>query len=165
MMRNKVKGFTLMELLCVISILGIISLLSYPNINKMMEAQSLNMSVKMLVNDLRFAKMYGISKNVTTVVIRFNGDTGSGIYTGYDIYYPHNLSGNSTLKHVDFPKEVIVDGWNSTFSNARSENRIEFRSDGSVDPACTIVVKDTKNNNKKYVTLTIGYTRIMEVVK
>lgn len=159
------KGFTLVELLCVISIMGIMALVQYPNINRMVEAQRLNQNTRVLISDLRYAKMYGISKNVPSVFVRFNGDVSRGEYNSYDIYQMKNLSGSCVLKHVDFDSEIIVDGFESTFSNTTSENKIEFRSDGSVNPPCTIVLKDIQNKNKKYITLTIGYTRIMEVQK
>lgn len=163
MYKIKHRGFTLIELLSVILIIGILSLIEYPNINKMVESQRLNGTVKVLINDLRYAKMYGVSKNVPSVFVRFNGDISRGEYTGYDVYQMKDLGVSSILKHVDFNRDIIVDGFDSTFSSASSENRIEFRSDGSVNPPCTIVVKDIDTNNKKYITLTIGYTRIMEV--
>jgi prepilin-type N-terminal cleavage/methylation domain-containing protein len=162
-MKKKHLGFTLVELICVVAVLGVMALIEVPSVSRMLEAQRLKLMAEDMVNDLRFAKMYAVSHNVTSVFVKFNGDIDSGIYQGYDIYYPQNLEKNSILKHVDFSNKVIVDGGESTFSSARSENRLEFRCDGSVSPACTIVVKDIENNDKKYITLTIGYTRIMEV--
>lgn len=164
-MFKKLWGFTLVELVCVVAVLGIMALIGAPSVDGLIKGERLRLSTMEMVSDLRFAKMYGVSHNVASVFVRFNGDSDRGIYLGYDVYYPQNLGGNSILKHVDFPGGIIVDGGESTFSSVVSENRLEFKGDGSVSPACTIVVKDTEKGNKRYITLTIGYTRIMEVNK
>jgi prepilin-type N-terminal cleavage/methylation domain-containing protein len=162
--RMKRNGFTLIELICVLAIMGILMTIAVPSFSQMTRVEKLDISVKALVNDLRYAKMYAVSKNVTSVYVRFNGDVSKGIYTGYKIYYPNNLE-HPVLKEVVFSGGIIVDGWSSTFSNVSGENVIEFKNDGSAYPACTIVLKDTLGGEMKYITLTIGYTRIMEVQK
>ena len=162
--KNEKSGFTLVEVVCVLAIIGIIMATVIPAINQMTRVKKLDISVKALVNDLRFAKMYAVSRNVTSVFVRFKGDVSTGIYTGYKIYYPNNIQ-HPNLKDVLFNEGIIVDGWSSTFSNVSGENVIEFKNDGGVYPACTIVLKDSLSGEKKNITLTIGYTRIMEVRK
>jgi prepilin-type N-terminal cleavage/methylation domain-containing protein len=162
--RMKRTGFTLIELICVLAIMGILMTIAVPSFSQMSRIEKLDISVKGLVNDLRYAKMYAVSRNITSVFVRFSGDVSKGIYTGYKIYYPNNML-QPVLKEVVFYEGIIVDGWSSTFSNVSGENIIEFKNDGSVYPACTIVLKDSLRGEMRYITLTIGYTRIMEVQK
>lgn len=165
MERNIRKGFTLIEVLCLIAIIGIISSIAYPSISLLVKEDRLKLSSKMLVNDIRYAKMYAVSKGYNaTIKVRFIGNSNTGIYTGYIILNTANLT-NSKLKEKYFYPGVIIDGWKSTFSSGSEENTIEFFSNGSVDPACTIVLKDKETGETQNITLTIGYTRIMEIEK
>lgn len=156
------KGYTIIELICVIAIIGIMAGLSYPSIKGLLSSERLNLSSKVLINDLRYAKMYAVSKNITSVYVKFTGDADKGIYSGYMIYYPNNMA-NPVLINKNFDDEIIIDGKNSTFGTANTSDIIEFKPDGSVYPACTIVIRDTDSGDSKKITLTIGYTRIMEI--
>ena len=161
---KKNKGYTLIEMICVMAILGIICSICYPNLNGFIRGQRLNVCTKMLVNDLRYAKMYAVSKNYPVINVMFIGDVGKEIYSGYKIYVPGSME-NATLKEKSFYKEIIVDGGKSTISSGIAQNIIEFHAGGYAYPACTIAVCDTFSGKTKNITLSIGYTRIMEVIK
>lgn len=67
-----------------------------------------------------------------------------------------------SLKKVNIPKGVLIctRGEGSTFN---VDDKIIFKPAGNVAPfACTIALKDVDSGKKKYITLTIGFTRIME---
>lgn len=163
--RNISKGFTLIELLCLLAIIGIVSSIAYPSLSYLVKADRLRLSSKILVNDLRYAKMYAVAKSYNaTIKVKFIGASGSEIYKGYRISNTANLT-NDKLKETYFYPGIIIDGWRSTFASDESENTIEFFSNGSVSRACTIVLKDTETGETKNITLTIGYTRIMEIEK
>lgn len=150
------KGFTLVELICVISIMVIIGAISYPSVSAFLRADRLNTATDTLINDLRYAKMYAITNNIDVKVL-LNRLGASYEYDGYKIY----LGPTMTIKQVKFPLNVYVDGIHSTFD---TNGKMEFNTSGSVSPfACTIMLKDRETGKTSEITLTIGYTRIMKV--
>lgn len=162
MIIKKTKGITLIELICVIAIMGIVGSIMYPSLKDLESGNQLSLQTDIMVNDLRYAKMYAVSRNITSVYVRFTGNGSIDSYTGYKIYYPNNLV-NVTLKVVTFYNRVIVDGLNSTFSTKSAKDLLEFYSSGNVYPVCSIIMKDTETGRTKKITLTTDYTRIMEV--
>lgn len=157
------RGFTLIELLCTIAIMSIIAAISYPDVETYINKDRLDIAAWELVNNLRYAKMYAISKNVTAVHVMFLGDTGDGEYKRYIIYTLPAQGSSMTLKDVNLPENVCICRYKSTFSRPNSENKLIFKTNGSVNPACTITLLDKKTGEESAVTLTIGYTRIMKV--
>lgn len=151
------KGFTLIEIVCVIAISCIVMSICYPNIKNVMNDIKLNESSYLLVNDLRYSKMYAVYKNFGEVKVRFMSDGDSEKYNSYLIYCPAQVD-KMKIKRVTLPKGIYVSKCDSTFS----DGIITFRNNGSVQPACTIILNDEDTGNKRKVTLTIGYTRIME---
>jgi prepilin-type N-terminal cleavage/methylation domain-containing protein len=153
------KGFSLIEIVCVISIIGVVSSIAYPLLNIFIDKNKLNAASYMLVNDLRFAKMHAISKNSTAISVFFVEDEEKKNYNGYYIYDPTNYSAE-TLKKVRLSEGIVISKIESTFE----QSKIKFQTNGSVSPhACSIVLRNFKTGQKSTITLTIGFTRIMEV--
>lgn len=165
MRRIRRRGFTLIELVCVLGLIGIMSSIAYPSIRSLLKADRLKLSSKLLINDIRYAKMYAVAKGYkATTLVRFLRDDKSGTYIGYRILDTGNVN-HEILKERYFYHGVIIDGDNSTFSSGNKVDTLEFFSNGSVEPACTIVLKDLDTGKSKKITLTIGFTRIMELEK
>ena len=156
------KGFTLIEMLCVLAIISIIVGIHTLNLTTFTAELKLRLATKELINDLRFAKMYAVSNYSSTTKLQFYGEVAKNTFSCYKIYDPSKMAG-STIKDVKLKENIVIDGMHSTFSEGYVAKDIEFRFNGSVDPACTIALKDTINNKLRYITLTIGYTRAMEV--
>lgn len=156
------KGFTLVEIICVISILSILFAISYPSYNYFLRKDRLKVVTGELIENLKYAKTYAINHDGSNVNVLIES---SDINKGYDSYWIYMPSEgyNMTLKKVYLPKGVWIckRGEGSTFN---IDNKIVFRPAGNVAPfACTIALKDLDTGKKKFITLTIGFTRIMEV--
>lgn len=159
------KGFTLMEIICTLAVISIILLITAPSVTGYVRKDRLKIATDEIVNDLRYAKMHAVSKAQTDVTVEFKKSQES--IDGFD-YYALSFYENGTkkeIKKVSLPMRVRicsrVDG--STFDMT---NRIVFQPAGNVSPfACTVAVKDIDTGKKENITLTIGYTRIMRVVK
>jgi prepilin-type N-terminal cleavage/methylation domain-containing protein len=158
------KGFTLVEILCVLAIISIIAGIHNLNLNAFTASLKLKLATRELIHDLRFAKMYAASNYSATTKLQFYGEVAGDTFTSYKIYV-QNRNVGTTLKEVKLKKNIVVDCAHSTFGVSYGAKSIEFRYNGSVKPACTIALKDTVNNKLRYITLTIGYTRAMEVDK
>lgn len=155
------KGFTLVELMCVISIILIMCGAAYPTIGSFLRKDRLKRATQELVVDLKYAKTYAISHHSSPVSILFEARAGGGGFDGYWIYLPSG-GYSMTLKRVYLPKGVIIcprgDG-----TTINIDNKLYFKPGGNVAPfACTIALKDLDTGIKRYITLTIGFTRIME---
>lgn len=156
------KAFTLIELICILGIISIVFGIAYPTIKFYIRKDKLRMATETLINDLRYAKMYAMTNNNQGVNVRFENSGGIGGFDSYLIYNPSNMA-KMTIKKVSLPSGVRICSRNegSTFN---TDNIVTFKPEGNVSPfACTIVIKDIFTGKKKYITLTIGFTRIMEV--
>jgi prepilin-type N-terminal cleavage/methylation domain-containing protein len=158
------KGFTLIEIICVLAIISIIAGIHNLNLSAWSANLKLKIATRELINDLRFSKMYAASNYNSTIKLLFNGEKAGDTFSGYKIYDVSRISG-ATIKDVKLKENIVIDGIHSTFYGISGGKYIEFHYNGSVSPACTIALKDTINNKLRYITLTIGYTRAMEVVR
>lgn len=155
------KGFTLVELICVIAVITIISIVAYPSYSHYISKDRLKLATQELIQNLKYAKTYAINHASSSVNVLFQSSDELKGYDNYRIYIPSGGS-SMTLKQVKLPKGVWIctHSEGSTFS---LDNKLVFRTTGNVLPyACTIALKDMDTGKKKYITLTIGFTRIME---
>lgn len=156
------KAFTLIEIICTLAVLSIILLIATPSISGFIRKDRLRTSTDMVVSDLRYAKMHAVSKGNSNAHVLFNKVSGEEDFNSY-LVYSFNDGVQYTLKEVRLPDRVRIcsnrDG--STFDTG---GKLTFESQGSVSPyACTVALKDLDTGKKEYITLTIGYTRIMRV--
>lgn len=163
MLISKKSGFTLIELLCVIAVLGVLSGMFCMNMNSKAFWSNIRLkfATKELISNLRYAKVCGISKQGATIQFKFIYDSANACYTGYQICNASNLA-KPVIKEVKLEKGIYIDRYQSTFDHGYKY--IEFHYNGSLDSACSIVIKDKESGSARRVTLTIGYTRVMEII-
>lgn len=157
------KGFTLVELLCILGLISLILMIASPSLGAYMKRDRLRLATERLINDLRYAKMYAMSRGEVSIV-GFEKKQGELDFSSYRIFYKRNGI-RTTLKRVILPESVVIcrQGDDSSFDGS---NEIGFDPLGIVLPrACTIALKDLKTGEKKTITLTIAFSRIMEVVR
>lgn len=155
------KGFTLIEIICVIGIVLIVGGIAYPSYSLYLKRDRLRTGTQELVQNLKYAKTYAINHDSSSVNVIFQSSNELKGYDSYRIYIPSGGS-SMTLKEVKLPRGVWIctHSEGSTFSLDR---KLVFRTAGNVLPyACTIAIKDEDTGKKRYITLTIGFTRIME---
>lgn len=81
---NNEKGFSLIELMVVLVIVGIMAGMAIPNIGGFMAGQEITEAAQNVAGALRSARGTAISKNVRTVVVISDDDTTTGrIYVIY----------------------------------------------------------------------------------
>lgn len=136
-------------------------MIAYPSYSHYLKKDRLSAAAFELIQNFKYAKTYAIYHDESSVNVLFQS---SDINKGYDSYWLYIPSGgySMTLKRVNLPKGVWIcrRGEGSTFN---IDDKIIFKPAGNVAPfACTIALKDMDTGKKKYITLTIGFTRIME---
>lgn len=156
------KGFTLFELLCVLALISVLIMFAGPSVQGYIRKDRLRLATESLINDLRYAKMHAITTNTPEVKVYFEKLDGKPDYNGYWIYTGDVFS-RMTLKRVKLPEGVVIfEGTGGSTFN--TDKIITFTDQGNITPfACTIALKDLSTGGKKYITLTIGFTRIKEV--
>lgn len=77
-MMNNNKGFSLIELMVVIAIVGIITSMAVPAFSKMMERNRLKTAVQSLQDDLQFARVQAIKKSQDVIINRTQTSSAAG---------------------------------------------------------------------------------------
>lgn len=103
--------------------------------------------------------MLAINNGVYDVNVLFTIGKDGKNFDGY-IIYSSNIN-QVIIKERKFNNDIVISKKNSTIP---VDAKIRFNVNGSISPhACTIALFDLGQNVTRKITLTIGYTRIMEV--
>lgn len=155
------RGFTLIELIVVLSIISIIFAISFPSYASYFVKDRLTITTQELIENLKYAKTYAINSSEYEVNVLFQSSDLTKGYDSYWIYVP-GAGYNMTLKKVKISNGVWIcrRGKGSSFNY---DGKLIFKPEGNVAPfPCTIALIDSDTGKKKYITMTIGFTRIME---
>lgn len=157
MNRQKNAGFTLLETMITVAIIGIIAALAVPSYQSMIERNQLKQAVEGLKSDLQFARTEAIKRSKDIIVSRTTGNAGAWCYglsesisscdckqataattddceikivsgTGFSTTNMVSDSGNSTFK---FRRGTIFAN-GVTFNTANYEARVIFSNTGRV---------------------------------
>lgn len=79
---NRKTGFTLIEVVLVITIIGIISALIVPKVDNINSSIRLRAATDKLKDDLKYIQRYAVSRHDTTWLVVNSGDNSYGIFTG-----------------------------------------------------------------------------------
>ncbi len=80
MSRQKSTGFTLIEVMIVIAIVGIIAAMAVPSYQDMIERNRLKQAVESLKSDLQLARTRAIKRSENVIVSRTTGTAGTWCY-------------------------------------------------------------------------------------
>ncbi|HOA99835.1 MAG: GspH/FimT family protein [Atribacterota bacterium] len=139
------SGFTILELLIVISIISIISAFSFPHLLNWQTSLLGRLTAQRIASDLRLAKIEALRTGATTK-ITFDPAQDLFIYRGC----------NSQPKIVNFPKGVDL------YTTNFSQHTISFYPTGTPSMGGTITIR--VNGKLMYLTITpvTGRVRIVE---
>lgn len=143
-MRRKGSGFTLMEVMVVMAIIGILASISVPNFRNYMIQRRLNGATRQIMSDLMYARMQAVSQNNKFRVI-FNGDGKQ-----YTILDDNNDNDNADSGEQTVVKNIQTDYPDVTFS---SNNNPIFSPRGTASSLPTITL--TNSGGTKTITVAI----------
>ncbi|MFO7915004.1 MAG: GspH/FimT family pseudopilin [Candidatus Krumholzibacteriales bacterium] len=134
-------GFTLTELMIVISILGLIAVLSIPNIKGFLQTWKLNGESQELASTLRTARSAAVRRNAE-VVFTFDMNTNSYFYFEDDDGDGGWDSGEYMSETKEMDPQVVITA--HTLPSAT----ITFGSKGETGASGTITIRNNRKNIK-----------------
>ncbi|HEU18971.1 MAG TPA: prepilin-type N-terminal cleavage/methylation domain-containing protein [Deltaproteobacteria bacterium] len=155
-------GFTLIELIIVMALIGIMAGIATPLFNSYMKDERLRESVRNLKSDMELAKIRAVRANAR-VAVTFDTannryaifiDDGAGGGTAGD--WVRN-GGETEIKTVDLPDDV--DMYEVTFGGAA---RVRFRGVGLPNAAGHCYMRNTNDKYIGIVQTMLGLTRLQE---
>lgn len=158
-MMNKNKGFSLIELMVVIAIIGIIASMAVPALMNMLQRNRLKTAVQSLQDDLQYARTLAIKQSQNIVINRTRTSTAAGDWCyGISTAACDCTVTDTTANNYCNIKIVSGDAFNtvSMFSTSLS-NTFDFRR-GTI--GANGVTFNTANYAARVVFSTVGRVRI-----
>jgi len=138
------SGYTLFELIIVISILSVILLIAVPSYHSLSKTNEIEHFFEQLQEDIYYTQMTAISRG-KPIMLDFITTLSQ-----YRI-----LASNQTIVKRDYPHDIIVE-------KGTLETKIEFNPNGNIRKAGTIFIKTA--NGKYKLTFQLGKGRF-EIAK
>jgi len=137
-----------MEILVVISILGILFLISIPVFKSFQPTLQLNGVVRNLVSDLRYTQQLAVTEQFDYCLQFFSTEKYQIIQCG----------GTQPVKEIFLPEEIIELIINPALSN----NEIRYNPYGAVKESAAITLKNSKDKTKIVEVRPSGFVRTTE---
>lgn len=119
MNRLKNTGFTLLEVMIVVAIIGILAAIAVPSFQDMIERNRLKQVAEALKSDLQFARTEAIKRSMDIVVSRTTGNAGAWCY-GLALNKASCDCTETDTADADYCDIKNVSGTNFSFTNMDS---------------------------------------------
>ena len=139
------SGFSLIELVMIVLVLGIVLAFAIPNLAGFTRTHALRGSVEAIAADLRYARERAIAQNCEV-----------------QVHY-HALSANTNWHYHVYPPAGGTVTWGGKFKNGvslQSAGSPWFTPDGRSKSSATIVLSDVRGNRDTVSVLTSGLVLI-----
>jgi prepilin-type N-terminal cleavage/methylation domain-containing protein len=174
------SGFTIIELIITLMVMGILAGISYPIITSWLPREKLKSAARDLVSDLQTAKSLAVEKN-TTYTLLFDDSSTPGKYfcfhdansnsafdsaTETKIFETDFNSDENKKYNIDFGTGNAVNDWNGNAiasSIALTDKVIVFDQKGLADRSGSVFLKNKNNDICYSVSITgVGSLKIRE---
>jgi type IV fimbrial biogenesis protein FimT len=137
--RRNTKGFTLVELMIVITILGLVAVLSVPNYQRFMQGWRLDGETQHLASALRTARSAAVMKNIDVV---FTFDPDANTYSWFE-----DTNGNGNLDNGEYESaEYSLSETVDIAAHTLSSTTLTFGNKGNTRESGSITLRNTLNN-------------------
>ena len=145
------QGFTLLEMMTVIAILGILAAISTPNVIAWQQTAKLRGTTRDLMSDLSMARMHAVKhgavvkallqKSGYTLFIDVDDDDAAG-------------AGDNILRSKKYPPGIVMQ--NTTFPGAKTA----FHPSGAATPAGSVALDRGSGRQMKIIVNLVGRIRV-----
>ena len=142
------KGFTLLEILLVLILIGLFSLIGLPAFFNRIRISKLETTTKSIAQSLKLAKSYAVTRGKIYRVDFDLVNNAWGIYEGEE-------GGKLKDKWLRLPANFVIKKMSENFNPAI------FRADGTIKQAGHIILENIRDHStKKVIVSSLGTTRI-----
>jgi len=143
---QKLKGFTLAELLVIIGVIGILAFFTMPALRNFQSTMRLNGVSRELISDIRYAQQLAITEQLEYCVQFFPLEKR---------YQLIQCGGAVPIKESLLPEEII-----SLSVNDLTDNEIRYNPYGAVQEEGNIILENTKHETKTILVKISGFVKI-----
>lgn len=144
--QNSSRGFTLLEILLVIGLIGLLSVVSVSAWRVFQPSLQLNGTIREVVSDLRHIQQLSITEQIEYCL---------KIFPDEKKYQIIQCDSSQLIEEKTFPAEITA-----VTVGGLTENQVEYNPYGAVQEEGTIVLENTRQESKTILIKASGFVKI-----